>query len=320
MSKIQDIARLLHSEGRAEGREHFTIDRTQAREKMRQFQLADPHEYILKLVQAAVRNGATQIRFNIDSDDMWMHFDGAGFTLVDFENLYGSIFARSDDDDTQALRYLALGLNAATALNPRHIDIASGDAKMRIRPGVDDDWRPADEPISGTRIHLKERFRPGLVIQFVRNLTGNLTEAKILEVYCRFSPVDINIGDRPISKGFQLDDSERQVELDIRGGRALMGLVQARKGSAAEFIVDGVLIASCALKLAPGIGGVESTLRGQGRCYARVAILLPCRGPVRLARQSQCLAQERDDGTDRRLEPLGRLSRRDDLALDSRLE
>ncbi|MBW2293275.1 MAG: hypothetical protein JRG94_13335 [Deltaproteobacteria bacterium] len=317
MSKIQDIARLLHSEGRAEGREHFTIDRTQAREKMRQFQLADPHEYILKLVQAAVRNGATQIRFNIDSDDMWMHFDGAGFTLVDFENLYGSIFARSDDDDTQALRYLALGLNAATALNPRHIDIASGDAKMRIRPGVDDDWRPADEPISGTRIHLKERFRPGLVIQFVRNLTGNLTEAKILEVYCRFSPVDINIGDRPISKGFQLDDSERQVELDIRGGRALMGLVQARKGSAAEFIVDGVLIASCALKLAPGI---RVLVRSD-----RVRTDLSAQKLVRnsdfhsLIRELE-LAQERDDGTDRRLEPLGRLSRRDDLALDSRLE
>ncbi|MBN1773797.1 MAG: hypothetical protein JXB32_21225 [Deltaproteobacteria bacterium] len=185
----------------------FTLDREQARAKLRQFQLADPRRYVLFLVEAAVLRGATRVDFAIDADDVRCSFDGSPFTAEDFDRLYGSLFVSADDDATRARRALALGLNAAMALNPRWVRIDSGDgaAGVRLELRVDrpDAIGSAPEPPTGTRIHVKSRFRAGLAMAFVRNLAGAIAEERWLREHCRFARVPITLDGKPVSFGFE---------------------------------------------------------------------------------------------------------------------
>ena len=103
---------------------------------MRQFQLADPHRYVLLLVEAAVLRGATKLEFEIDTDDMRLRFDAA-LSWEDLDELYASLFVDRSTIEIRARRELALACNAAMALNPRWVRIESlAAAKRRPARGV----------------------------------------------------------------------------------------------------------------------------------------------------------------------------------------
>jgi len=185
---VMDLITDLRAEGVEESLGSFSLDREKAREKMRQFQLAEPHRYVLELVQAAVCKGATRIRFDIDADDMRMQFDGQPFSLQDLEHLYSSLFARQNTPENDARRQLALGVNAAMALNPRYLRVTSKDGKhgvqLEARAGHDDEFGEMSNPPDGTTIHVKSRFRPGLMVSFLQNLKGTLPEEQVLRERC----------------------------------------------------------------------------------------------------------------------------------------
>ena len=156
-SPIREMLGELRNEGRETLRGGFTLDREKAREKMSSFSLADPRSYVLELVQAAVRmqgadgrrqvpagdqgrgmlvRGGEAIRFDIDSDDMHLRFGGEPYTATDFDLIYASLFSGGLDRRSRARRQLALGLNAALALNPRYVRVVSGDAEGSASGGL----------------------------------------------------------------------------------------------------------------------------------------------------------------------------------------
>lgn len=55
-----DLLRRLRQVGRADSQGRFTLDPRVARQKLRRFRFRDPHEYILALLAAAVRAGASR--------------------------------------------------------------------------------------------------------------------------------------------------------------------------------------------------------------------------------------------------------------------
>lgn len=191
MAAIDELIEGLSAEGRVESEGEFTLDRDQARDKLRQFQLEDPRRYVLELVQAAYLKGATEIRFDIDADDMILRFDGQPFDREDFDYLYGASFSRRQEPRIRARRQLAVGLNAAMALNPRWCRVTSGTedhgVRMEMRPGRDDVVEDGAPQEPGTRIHVKARFRPGLAVSFVRNLTGRVPEELVIQEACYYS-------------------------------------------------------------------------------------------------------------------------------------
>ena len=205
---LKEVLENLERDGVADSKGEFSLDREKARQKMRQFQLADPYRYVLELVQAAVLKGASRIRFDIDADDMRMKFDGEPFTKKDFDQIYASLFVKLDRKPTRARKQLALGLNAAMALNPRYIRVQSGDGKtgaeLELRPKKPDVYAEAEKPVTGTQIHIKSRFRPGLFVSFFKNLSGTLPEENNLRVYCRMADVEIDLENTIISKGMEL--------------------------------------------------------------------------------------------------------------------
>lgn len=192
----------LRGEGVVDSEGRFTLDPAKAREKMRRFQLADPRRYVLELVQAAHLRGATAIDFRIDADDMWMRFDGRPFTADELSNLYASLFADGEEnDDLRALRQLALGVNAAMGMEPRRARVESGSVSLELRLDDADAIAEKGEGDGVTVIHVKQRLRPRVFLDFFRNLVGILDEERHLTERCAYAGIRITLNGKTIADG-----------------------------------------------------------------------------------------------------------------------
>ncbi|MCB9756406.1 MAG: hypothetical protein H6713_41330 [Myxococcales bacterium] len=253
MSKVEELVAALHEEGALDSEGSFTLDSERAREKLRQYQLARPHEYVLLLVQAAVLRGATKIRFDIDADDVRMNFDGAPFTREDFADLYSAMFVERASRAVQARQELALAVNAAMALNPRYIRVFSGDTTSRVflelRPSRPDKLDEVKPIVEGTWIHVKQRFRPGLLVQFLRNLRGTIVEELALRERCRYADVEILLDGVRISHGPALPGLVAEARVEGEGVKGVCGLLppdgdEAPPRARVDILCNGVMLTS----------------------------------------------------------------------------
>jgi hypothetical protein len=223
MSKADELIAGLATDAQFDSDGSFSLDREKAREKMRQFQLSDPHRYVLLLVEAAVLRGATTIVFDIDADDMQMRFDAA-LSWADLDELYGALFINRTSDEIRARRELALACNAVMALNPRWVRIesftrgdggggaAQGDLQgisAELRSDSKDEITKLDKPTrefddmprTWTFVHVKERFRPGLLVRFLRDVGGSIPEEQLLRARCQHASTAITLDGVRISEG-----------------------------------------------------------------------------------------------------------------------
>lgn len=263
MSHIDTLLADLESEGTVDSQGGFTLDREKAREKMRQFQLADPREYLLQLIRAAHLLGATRIHVEVDADDMHMTFDGRPFKEADFEELYDALFGRADDPAVAARRHLALGLNAALGLDPRRIVVDSGAARLQVAPGEDDDWGPLDPPIDGTRIHARDRFRFANIVRFFQGMGNTLPERNIVYRRCGFSPVRISINDQtvPPRRDILAAANAAFAERHLDGAWAYGGPTRPGEPGKVEIVAGGISICSLPVDGLDGFRGAASSPR-----------------------------------------------------------
>ena len=230
-----DLIAALQGAGRVESEGSFSFDREKAREKLRTFQVAEPQRYVLHLVALATLKGATRLEIECDSDDLIARFDGAPLTAEDLDDLYNSSFAAARTDHQRARQQLAIGLHAALALNPRHVRLISGAGEgavtMLARHDEADVIGTATAATPGTQIHVKQRFRPGLMVRFVRHLRGTLAEATWLRERGRYASLPISLNGERISEGLELADAEHVQRGEQGSCRGVAGLLPARGGS-----------------------------------------------------------------------------------------
>lgn len=256
----------LAADGVAESQGKFTLDRDVAREKMAEFQLADPAAYVLELVQAAVLKGAECLEFEIDSDDMRLWFDGQVFTETDFDVLYSSLFTAQADAPTRARQRLAIGVNAALGADPKYINVSSRGAdegvRMVLSPGAVDRIESVEpqklEFPPGTQIHVKSRLG-----QRLAGANKKVTEQ--LETCCRYADVKITLNGERIDHGVTLENVYGVVLVQGDGLKGQCGLTD-RLGDRSEvrMVTDGVWISSYKLPDAvPGLLAVVDSGRLQ---------------------------------------------------------
>jgi hypothetical protein len=235
----------------------FSLDRERAREMLRRFQLPTPHHFVLPLIRALVRRGATAIAATVDDAHVAVVAEGAVFDRDDLAGLYDAVFARSDAPVVAARRQLALAIGAAQALDLRALHVQSGSgetaAELRYRPGEPEQLDAEPPPGGGTVFRLS--YTLSAAVARLR-APSPLPEAALLAERCRFSDVPITLDGRRISHGFALPDADGTVRLDLGEGLcALAGLQRGdRRAAAANLVMDGVHIATHAL---PGPRGLE---------------------------------------------------------------
>ncbi len=235
----------LRGDGRLDSEGAFSMDRYKAREKMRQYQLAEPGLYVLLLVQAAIRKGATRIDFHLDTDDMRMAFDGAPFTVDDFDGIYNAMFQREASESARALADLAMGLNAAMGLDPKWIVVHSGDgeqaAQLVLRRKQPERFGPLSPALSGTRIHVRLRFRPSMISTFAGYLGGAHPTAMALMHHCAYAEIPIFINGRQATDPGLIERpifaKTLEMEVSSRGTLRCAIHVQAQPSAASAMIV-----------------------------------------------------------------------------------
>ncbi|MCB9567104.1 MAG: hypothetical protein H6710_07835 [Myxococcales bacterium] len=221
----------------------FTIDRERAREKLRAFQLASPHDYVLVLVEAMVLRGATWIAFEIDSDDVRMSAD-VTISAAELDQLYASIFAdgAADDRRLRGLQELALAVNAAMASEPRFVRIESGGApgvRLELRPERADRLEEVDELAHGTRVHVRDRFS---LFEALKIFGGVHAEAKVLRERCRWSSVPVSIGGVAISGGLVDEGLHLPLSIEGEGFQGVIGWRAVGDQAGVDILSNGVWI------------------------------------------------------------------------------
>lgn len=174
-----DLLRELRQVGRADSQGRFTLDPRVAREKLRRFRFRDRHEYILALLAAAVRAGASRFDVRRAPGGLLVVFDGRPFSAQEL----GSLSARPELAD------LADGLAGADLL-----ELDSGPTRL-----APDRVLPSPAPFPGTRILLGQA-RPRLDFR-------SPPEFRLLHERAPFAPLRVFADGRPLNRSVPLGDA-----------------------------------------------------------------------------------------------------------------
>ena len=206
MANIDNVIARSRQPGGFQERKRFTVARQRAIRKMRQFALADPHYYVLELIQAAVANGATHVDLRIDKKSFGLSYVGGGFTQEELAQLFDFLFASKKDFAHGDIRQLALGINALMIMEPKRIIIESGDGTMggttriSIKGGENTvDVGTPQESLRGTFVRAEGLRRSKMKGKSNLKSTGyGPAETMAIEQRCLAAPVPILVNDHPV--------------------------------------------------------------------------------------------------------------------------
>ncbi len=125
---------------RVVSRGRIGVDAAKAMSKLREHLLVDLHHYTLEIVRAAVASGAKTIDLSFDADDVMITWNGRAIARAALAQLLDHVLTEAKTDETQRLRLLAVGVNAALGLDPAYVELYSvspgGKRCTRVR------WKP----------------------------------------------------------------------------------------------------------------------------------------------------------------------------------
>ena len=199
MSQLDDLLQRSRTPGRFVERRRFSLSRDKAIEKLREFSLRNPRQYVLELVQAAVFSGATYVAIDVDSERMLLAWVGAPPLGGDeLGHVFDYLFADRGARPTRHLVQLAIGLNALLQRKPKVLRVESGDGTLAGTVRLDLDRKgngrlgQPHDPLAGT--YILAEFSSSWAARFQGD--GFAPEAGLVESECRYTPVPILLNGR----------------------------------------------------------------------------------------------------------------------------
>lgn len=165
--------------GRKIGTGFVRVDAKRALAKLRDFQLADPHEYLTEFARGLRAHGATRLIVDWDADDVWLAWWGHPIKSDVLLSVLDSLVS-PETRSSRGLRPIARGINTALRLRPSFIDVhdlraaeyvrfASGDESPSgtAHDGPPQDTTPCVEGADGL-LQVRGRFGLDVVSRFLR--------------------------------------------------------------------------------------------------------------------------------------------------------
>lgn len=300
MSNIDQVIQRARQPGGFSEQQQFTVARERGIHKMREFALADPHYYILELIQATVANGGNHVHIEVDDTTLQFSYVGGGYAREELAQLFDFLFASKEDLAHADIRQLALGVNALMIMEPSRIIIESGDGTMQSTDRIEIrgdqntvEVGTPDQGLRGTFLRVE-----GLDRSKISGKSGlsardyGPPECTAIEQRCLAAPVPIIINSEPVfgyssqrtPVVFGYDDVVRFDEGDFYGS---IGVPNHRHKESFKLMTFGVWIEStdAALMDTAKIGGVI--------CYDRLNKTADHSGIVRDERFEEMWARMR---------------------------
>ncbi len=213
----------------------FKLDRRRAMEKMSRFQLEDPHRYVLELVAAAVRGGASEIHVRNDSDDFEISWDGEAPTAEELDFLFDHVFNRGAEDRTRMLQHFAQGIFGALGLRPSWVRVERPGVRYDLTDPMDIQ-RKSCARTQGVFVHVRERFGWAVVREFVSPFHAE-HERELLERFAWTCPVPLVVNGKNIARSHsppELTDGWFPSDGHVSGLGSAAGAV--------ELVRDGIIV------------------------------------------------------------------------------
>ncbi len=269
MSQLDALLDRSRSPGAFVERKRFSLSRDKAIDKLREFSLRDPRQYVLELIQSAVFSGASYIAVDASREQVLVAWvGGRPFTEKQLGSVFDYLFLDRGDLEHRPLIQLAVGINALLQRKPKTLRIESGDGTSAGTVRLDMNRRGEgtlgvpESSLSGTYV----------LVEFGTDWFGRFSgdehtpEERLVEERCRFSPVPILLNGRapfgyrasrrlsmpgcPYEEPF--DDGERY------GVLAVPPVAGSSRGAA--IVVGGVWITSIDI---PELGRVPGHVTGR---------------------------------------------------------
>jgi len=273
MSEIDALLSRSRAPGTFVERRRFTLSRDRAIEKLREFALRDPHQYVLELVQAAVFSQARWIAVDVTPTRLLFAWVGGRPLPEDgLVDVFDYLFASHTDAETRPMVQLAIALNAILQRKPKLLRIESGDGTVDGTVRMDMDRKgnavlgTPEEYLAGT--YLLVEFGGGWLPRFDRSALTR--EARLIEERCRYTPVPILLnGSAPFgyrtSRELSLPVGNAQVPFDdgVRRG-VLVSPSHAATEREIHIVVGGVWVTSVEAKELTGGAGLAGIICDDG--------------------------------------------------------
>ena len=268
MSQLDDLLERSRAPGRFVERQRFSLSRDKAIEKLREFSLRNPRQYVLELVQAAVFSGATYIAIDVDAERMLLAWVGTRPLDADeLGHVFDYLFADRGARSTRHLVQLAIGLNALLQRKPKVLRVESGDGTLEGTVRMDLDRKgngrlgQPQDPLAGT--YILAEFGTNWAARFQGD--GFAPEAGLVESECRYTPVPILLNGRApfgwkASRNISWFGDGPRRNFDDGGRRGVVALSDALNQGASnrgfQVVVGGVRVTTTRL---PELGELPAT-------------------------------------------------------------
>lgn len=260
--KLNDLINELGSEGALEAQGMFGLDEEKAREKMGQFQLQHEHGYVLEFVQMASLLGASTVSIEADADEFTMSWVNAEpWSKGELESLYSSVFSRSEGLRDEALKHLAIGLNAASArkLSVQRVEFVDveGVCWRREQLGEHVQLEQGGElsEVGASKIYLKEKFRAGHLSEFFGKMMRDVEEIALIRQMCTHSRMTLVLNGEELTGVFELEPQNHHYLAteykDLGDTRVWFALVSGTNHVSIKMVQHGV-----------SMGGLEYVTNG----------------------------------------------------------
>lgn len=199
---LADLAR-----GRIESTGQFTLNLSKARAKLREYRLAEPGLYLLKLIQGAVAAGCRQFHCHIEAGEVVVEFQARARDLP----LSRLLAALENPQELQdgPLRHLAIGLTAALVYRSAEVCLEAfterSSLALRLTEETLEPLAVAASPqVSPQEVAFKLTLRraAALMTELRLQLGERAAEHHLVYSRCRFARTEIVVDGKPIPRGW----------------------------------------------------------------------------------------------------------------------
>lgn len=245
MSELEEKIQQLSEVGSHDSAGVFTLDPTQAREKLYRFQLPE-RAYVLNLFASFIAGGATRLTVYQDADDVKLTGDAVGVSRTALLNLFASPLAEAGSElDTVQLRELAIGVHGALSYEPRWIKVECCDGENAHRLYLSSDEHRLESleatPQSFFRVHIKF---PVTIMKALFTPQSEMVESHLMTERCSLAPVEeFLLNGRP--GRYALTMGETLIyRIGTGPGAPRVGLVRAEAGIRDEVVSERSFVLS----------------------------------------------------------------------------
>ncbi len=193
--------------GRIESTGKFTLNLSKARAKLREYRLAEPGLYLLKLIQGAVAAGCRTFRCQIEADEVAVEFQARESELP-ISRLLAALENPQELKDSP-LRHLAIGLTAALVYRSAELRLEAFTQRSSLALRLTEE---ALEPLAVTVspevsrkavvFRLTLRRAASLMAELRLQLGERAAEHHLVYSRCRFARTEIVVDGKPIPRGW----------------------------------------------------------------------------------------------------------------------